>query len=125
MSGWPFISRDGHWLVRVNRENLQVMRFSGGSWISVASGSGDQFAISPDGNWVYFDAKDSDGKQGLFRVATSGGDRERVGDFPVQGGVGSLRISPDGRKIIAAVYDSAHAFETWTLENFTSAVARQ
>jgi Tol biopolymer transport system component len=120
-NGWPFVSSDERWLVRVNNRKLESMPMSGGAWSPVASGSGDQFAITPDGAWIYFDAKDPAGTHGLFRVATAGGTPERVGDFPVQGGSGTLRISPDGRKIVAALYDPSNSFETWSLENFVPA----
>ena len=124
-NGWPFISPDERWLVRVNEKTLEVMPISGGAWLPVAFGSGDQVATTPDGIWIYFDAKDAAGTHGLFRVPAGGGPPERVGDFPVQGGSGSLRISPNGRKVVVAAYDSSNGFETWSLENFVPARAKE
>ena len=117
-NGWPFVSADERWLVRVRRQNLEVMPLSGGPWTQVSAGSGDEFAVTPDGSWIYFHGTGADGTHGLFRVAARGGAAERVGEFPVASGSGALRISPDGRKIVVAAYDSSNAFETWALENF-------
>jgi hypothetical protein len=51
-------------------------------------------------------------------VATSGGAPEHLGDFPAGNVHGTMRISPDGRKIIALTGADNFASETWLLENF-------
>jgi len=86
---------------------------------------GGQFDVTPDGNWIYFHGADPYGKNGLFRVATGGGTPERLGDFPVQSISGTMKISPDARKVIASVFDSSNGFETWSLENFVPAEAKR
>jgi hypothetical protein len=58
------------------------------------------------------------GKDGLYRMATTGGAPERLGDFPGSNVHGILRISPDGRRIIALTGADNFAPETWLLENF-------
>jgi hypothetical protein len=71
--------------------------------------------FTPDGNWLLYHGADAAGKHGLFRLATAGGQPERVGDFPSQNKVGFLNISPDGQKIIA---QAENLPELWILENF-------
>jgi Tol biopolymer transport system component len=92
---------------------------SGGDWkplipLSAASQSG----FSPDGKWIFYHDKDAAGKDGLYRVATSGSDPERLGDFPTGNPRGTLRISPDGRRVIALIGADNASPETWLLENF-------
>jgi hypothetical protein len=57
-------------------------------------------------------------RMGLYRAATGGGGPERLGDFPTGNSQGALRISPDGRRIIALTRGDNVAPETWLLENF-------
>jgi len=47
-----------------------------------------------------------------------------MGDFP-EGDAGTMRISPDGRKILAVPINTSKGFETWSLENFVPAEARR
>src|SRR5438552_3170876 len=83
-------------LARLNERRLEVKPISIGMWTQVIGPmNGGQFDITPDGNWIYFHGADPYGKGGLFRVATSGGPPERLGDFPVQSASGTLRLSPD------------------------------
>lgn len=75
------------------------------------------------GTLFFYRDTDAAGNEGLFRVATSGGQPERLGDLPPEKGPGQvgcaaggcLRISPDGRKILADVHTTR---ELWMLENF-------
>jgi Tol biopolymer transport system component len=71
-------------------------------------------SFSSDGNWLLYSGKDAAGKNGLFRVATPGGQPERLGDFPGLD-TRSLWISPDGKALLA---DSGNPLELWSLENF-------
>jgi Tol biopolymer transport system component len=80
-----------------------------------------QYDITPDGAWIYYHGTDAAGKYGLYRVPTSGGAAERMGDTPVQTRDGTMRISPDGHKIALASNDESNGFETWSLENFVPA----
>ena len=72
-------------------------------------------AFTADGNWLLYHDSDVAGKQSLFRVATAGGQLQRIGDFPGASKEGSLNISPDGQKIIA---EAPIGTEVWLLENF-------
>jgi Tol biopolymer transport system component len=84
--------------------------------------SGSQMAFTKDGNWLLYHDVDAAGNQSLFRVATAGGQPERIGDFPSAYGTGYMWISPDGKKIIA---DTLKPLELWILENFEPAAPKQ
>jgi hypothetical protein len=117
---WGWVSQDERWVVEVDEHrNLKIRPASGGDWKPLLSDShAGHFSLTPDGNWVLYHSVDSAGKQSLFRVSTSGGQPERLGDFPTNSADGSLEISPDGRKVMAAVGDYEHIDELWSLENF-------
>ena len=117
---WGWVSQDERWVVEVDEHrNLKIRPTSGGDWKPLLSDShAGHFNLTPDGNWVLYHSVDSAGKQSLFRVATAGGQPERLGDFPTHSADGSLEISPDGRKVMAAVGDYEHIDELWSLENF-------
>jgi hypothetical protein len=51
--------------------------------------------FTADGNWLRYHDVDSAGKHSLFRVATGGGQPERLGDFPTNSSSGTLEVSPD------------------------------
>ncbi len=126
-------SPDERWLFRAAKLNLEV-RSLGGCWkalvpfssavLSAGSGYG-QFAATTDGNWVIYHDADDTGQHGLYRVATGGGQPERVGDFPSQSTSGTLEISPDGRRLIAASHNTGNGFELSLLENISSQLLRQ
>jgi len=80
--------------------------------------SGGQSGWSPDGKWIFYHDKDAAGKDGLYRMATGGGAPERLGDFPSGNVRGTMRISPDGRRIIALTAADNVPLERWLLENF-------
>jgi len=114
------VSPDERWVVEVDgQRNVKIRPTSGGDWKPLLSDShAGHFSLTPDGNWLIYHSVDSAGKHSLFRVATSGGQPERLGDFPTTSADGSLEISPDGRKVMAAVGDYEHIDELWSLENF-------
>jgi len=112
---WPGPDPDEHWIARRNKETLEIRPTSGGDWKPLISLGTTQAAFTPDGNWLLYHDVDAAGKQSLFRLSTAGGQPERIGDFPAAGKTGSLRISPDGKQIIA---EAALAPEVWMLENF-------
>jgi Tol biopolymer transport system component len=92
---------------------------AGGDWKALLPlRAGGQSGFSPDGKWIFYHDKDAVAKDGLYRMATAGGAPERLGDFPESNVSGILRISPDGRKIIALTGGSNVQAETWLLENF-------
>jgi len=81
-----------------------------GIWRTNANGSNpkqltrrlfDQFPVcSPDGKWVYY--HDSEGPHFMMRVPLEGGQPEPVPSSDIHGqyGLGSLAISPDGKRLL-------------------------
>ncbi len=121
------VSPDERWLVRLDKQNLEIRPTSGGSWKSLVSLrlSTGHINATPDGNWLLYQDEDFAGKYSLFRVATTGGHPERLGDFPTNSVSGNLEVSPDGRKIIVASGDYATGTELWSLENFVPPAPKQ
>jgi hypothetical protein len=112
---WITASPDERWISRLEKGKIEIRPMHGGDWKPLISGGGTQIAFTPDGNWLLYHGVDAAGKHGLFRVATAGGQPERLGDFPATSKVGLMWVSPDGRKVIA---DTLNPFEVWLLENF-------
>jgi WD40 repeat protein len=79
--------------------------------------------FTPDGNWLVFNNFDPEGKSGLYRVPTSGGERQRIGDYPTNSNSSVLEISPDGRRFLVAAPPPAtpQPSEFWMLQNFIPA----
>ncbi len=120
--GWLDISPDERWLLRLIERRIEIKPVSAGAWKEViARMNGGQFDFTPDGNWIYFHGAAPFGEPGLYRVPTSGEQPERLGDFPVRSFSGTMRMSPDGRKLIASPFDASNGFEFWSLENFVPA----
>jgi Tol biopolymer transport system component len=118
------ISPDGRWLFRPRDKFIEVRPVSGGQWKRLVSRRDfGHTNFSPDGNWIYYQDHDAAGREGLYRIATTGGEPERTGDFPSKSGHGGLVISPDGRQIIAECIEIGSP-ELSLLENFVPA-ARQ
>jgi len=122
---WVRISPDGKWLIRVRRRQLQVAPASGGDWTPRGSTDEAGFAVSPDGVWLYYPGADEAGRRGMFRVRMQGGPREGVSGLPDNAKtLMEMEISPDGRQMIAAVYDEQTGFQAWALENFLPGAAK-
>jgi WD40 repeat protein len=113
--GWITPSTDGRWIVRLEKGKTEIRPVSGGDWKPLTSGVSNQMTFTPDGNWLLYHGVDATGKDGLFRVATTGGQPEQLGDFPSTGRIGRMWISPDGKTIVA---DTSRPYDTWILENF-------
>jgi Tol biopolymer transport system component len=116
---WGLVSPDERWLIRKGAKGADIRPMSGGDWKAlVSSNTSAQDSAAPDGNWLFYRDADAAGKKGLYRVATAGGQPERMGDFPTNSnGGGTMEISPDGRKImVAGMFDAG--WELWSLENF-------
>jgi hypothetical protein len=117
---WLGLEPDEHWIARRVKDTTEIRPMSSdgmpsGDWKPLLSVGDTQMSFTPDGKWVIYHDVDSAGRQSLFRISTSGGQPERIGDFPTDSRTGHLRISPDGKKIIA---ESPVAPEVWVLENF-------
>ena len=107
------LSPDERWIIRSYGE-LRPM--AGGDWRQLAPGRRIYAReFTSDGNWLVYTGQDADGKDGLFRVATSGGPPERLGDIPKGCLNGDIWVSPDGKTFLADTFNSR---ETWVLENF-------
>ena len=120
--GWVVTSVDKRWVSRLEKGQIEIRELAGGDWKPVVPDGGTQVAFSRDGNWLIYHGVDSAGKLCLLRVPVTGGQPERLGDFPTAEKVGLMWVSPDGRKIIA---DSLNPLDTWVLENFEPASPKQ
>jgi len=117
---WGEMSSDERWLIRATAKNLDIRPLSGGDWkplVSRLTQSG-HVDFTSDGQWVLYHDADSTGKPAVFRVATAGGQPERVGEFPTSAPSGTMRISPDGSKVMVAAGEYENGYELWSLENF-------
>ena len=116
--GYPFGGvpiPNEHWMARRDKDTIEIRSMSGGDWKPLISLDPTQMAFTADGSWLLYHDSDVAGKQSLFRVATAGGQPQRIGDFPAASKEGRLNISPDGKKIIA---EAPTGTEVWLLENF-------
>jgi Tol biopolymer transport system component len=112
-------SPDGGWLKRFLKGNIEIRPMAGGDWKAlIPQRAGGQSGWSPDGKWIFYHDVNAAGKDGLYRAATGGSAPERLGDFPTGDVHGTLRVSPDGRRIIALTAGDNVPLETWLLENF-------
>jgi hypothetical protein len=114
------MSSDERWLIRMTGKNVEIRPMSGGDWKPLVSRVLDAGHVdfTSDGQWLLYHDADSAGKPGLFRIATVGGQPERLGDFPSDAPSGTMRISPDGSKVLVAAGEYQHGYELWSLENF-------
>ena len=118
------VSPDDRWLVRANHRVIEIKPVTGGEWKTVAPTTNIQYAIAPDGKWIFYHGADASGGHALFRVSFAGGVPERLGSFPSPSYFGSMEISPDGRRLLTASYDYDHGFELWALDHFMPAPAK-
>jgi Tol biopolymer transport system component len=117
---WGEMSSDERWLIRASSKGLEISPMSGGDWKPLVAH--DLFTghvdFTADGQWLLYHDADSNGKPILSRVASAGGKPERLGDFPTSSASGTMRISPDGSKIMVAAGEYGTAYEMWSLESF-------
>jgi len=118
---------DEHLLIRTDGQGLAIRPTSGGDWRFLVSATDAMLSDPHDalayGDWVLFDAKDSEGKIRLYRIRLSGGEPQLIGDFPTKSRPewnGHLQLSRDARQVIAVTKDESK-FNLWTLENFEPA----
>jgi hypothetical protein len=124
-------SLDGRWVSTATRDSqgrrgYQIGPASGGNadWRHLAyvrrqaQPGINPIAFTPDGNWFLFHDQDPDGKDGLYRVSTSGGEAHRLGDYPTSS-LSGMWTSADGRHIVVdAMSATGKPSEYWLLQNF-------
>jgi Tol biopolymer transport system component len=117
---WGDMSRDERWLIRMNAKGIEIRPISSGDWKPLVSrlNHGGHVDFTVDGNWLLYQDADSTGKPILSRVSSAGGHPERLGDFPTRAPSGTMRISPDGSKVMVAAGEYGTAYEMWSLENY-------
>ena len=115
---------DERWLIRTDSRGLAIRPMGGGDWrflVSAAdSGLSNPVDAYPEGDWILFEAKDSEGKHRLYRIPISGGEAQLIGDFPAKSKEDfdtRLFWSRDARQVIAEIHDE-DKFNLWTLDNF-------
>jgi len=79
------------------------------------------FRFTRDGDWVVYHDRDEQGRDSLYRLSTTGGVPERLGDYPTSALSSVLSVSPDSRTFIVAAPTLPARPELWTLENFLPA----
>jgi Tol biopolymer transport system component len=122
-------SPDERWLIRHSYHSLDIRPMSGGDWKPlVSANTNTQHVDAPrptgftaDGNWLLYYDTDAAGKKSLFRVPLAGGHPERLGEFPGGGDNGFMRLSPDGRQLMAEIWNP-NQYDLWVLENFVPSV---
>jgi hypothetical protein len=124
---FPFYrSEDGRWSLRPMMNPMQIRPATGAAdWRSLAPrrAATTVVRVTPDGNWLLYRDGDMANKNALYRVATDGGEPQRLGDFPTYlGYLGVLSVSPDGRRFIMhAPREQRRRGDYWVLENFLPA----
>jgi Tol biopolymer transport system component len=130
-NGLGLLSFDGRWVATATRDSQGRRGFEIGPALGGNADSRhmvyvrrqappgiNPIAFTPDGNWFLFHDQDPDGKDGLYRVSTSGGEAHRLGDYPTSL-ISVMWTSLDGRHILV---DGAAATgkpsEYWLLQNF-------
>jgi Tol biopolymer transport system component len=111
------VSPDGHLIARLLDGVISVRQVNSGNWKVLASGVPVILPplVTPDGKWVLYQMVDSSGRPALFRVPTAGGNSERLGDLPNNGG--TFFFSHDGHQILA-IAEKRVDHSLSVLENF-------
>ena len=123
------ISDDGQWKFNLNtpvgetQRQIRVAPMSDEqawrrlTYLRIQAGSLlNPVRFSPDSKSIIYHEKDADGKDGLYRVPVSGGDPQRLGDYPISDPSSWLAISPDGRHfLVSTIEASKQQPEIWAL----------
>jgi Tol biopolymer transport system component len=119
------VSPDGKSIVRLLDGTVSIRPAAGGDWKPLASGVTPKIppVFLPDGKWILYQAVDSAGRAGIFRVPTTGGNPERLGDLPNNGPPATFVFSPDGLKALAVTEKPAQ-YGLSLLENFVPPIKK-
>lgn len=115
---WLTLSPDGQQLAFVESKTaestLKLVPAAGGETREVAriKGSASTVAWTPDGKHLLFQQAAQ-----LWRVSSAGGEPQKVA-LTMKGGLGHLRVHPDGRQIAFSAHPQPDKIEVWALENF-------
>lgn len=139
----PYTSPDGRWAFRMgdggtNGRTYQVRPSSAGedAWerlFTYRKQSADARDVIPlkataDGNWVVYNDQDSNGIDALFRIRTTGGEPERLGDYPLSSPNSYLNVSRNGRQFLVetSFINTPRTVQKdwWVLRNFVPATSR-
>jgi Tol biopolymer transport system component len=141
----PYTTPDERWAFRLGEDKTsgrtyEVRPISAGedAWerlISFRKQSADARDVIPlkataDGNWLVYNDLDANGMNALFRVRITGGEPERLGDYPISSPNSYLNVSLDGRQFVVETSSIdptiAEGLQTdyWILENFVPATNR-
>jgi hypothetical protein len=74
--------------------------------------------FTPDSQWIVYHDRDEAGRDGLYRVSTSGGAAERLGDYPTSSVGSVLAVAPGGDRFLVNAPPPTSR-ELWVLEHFT------
>jgi hypothetical protein len=125
LSGWDSVrirsaAAGGDWRLLVDRQAWPPTQQP---WVPRGGIARNLIRFSPDGNWVVYPDRDAAGKQGMYRIATEGGEPQRLGDWPTTLVAPSrLTVSPDGRRfVVTAPRQERRTGDYWILENFLPA----
>lgn len=110
-------SSDGRSIVGLRDGTLSVRPISGGEWVPLVSGvrvNSPVFATA-DGKWVFYQDKDAEGIDSVFRVAVAAREPQRVGKLPDNYSLRGFFFSPDAHQVLVWRVAST---DLWLLENF-------
>lgn len=114
------------WILHYTTDGVRIRPTAGGDWNHLLSSGVCQLAVTRDGDCLIYHNIDAEGRHGLFRMKTSGGAPERLGDFPTKSMFGTMDISPDGRKVVVTSGPvDLGGTDFWSLENFEPVAAKQ
>jgi WD40 repeat protein len=76
--------------------------------------------VGEEGRSVFYTKPDPDGRRGLYRVATAGGEPQRLGDIAVPSNAQQpVEVSPDGRHFLTSFQNRENGqLDYFLLENF-------
>jgi Tol biopolymer transport system component len=131
MGSFFWVSPDERWVLHIKTgvdKQIELRTLTDGDWRPFFSTEGtlanENLGFTADGNWLFYTDTNSAGRSSLFRIATAGGQRDRLGDLSLGSGWSILQISSDQRTVIFPVEESPSGTEMWSLENFEPVIPK-